>query len=327
MWFDDSDRDFKFPLVAVLITDATFGETKNSRKGFPHCLRIDIKLRPQSDLDDICACDLGLAPNVDKVVLGFAEQRECAKWLAALDWALKRDDVIEKHIELKFGKSSAPAPAPAPAPVVDAEAMRRKSIALARDEMEAEEQALAREQERLAALNREAKAAAAHDQEEARRVAIQQKLEQENRELQHAAGTQAPAQPPESEEDRKEAQRTHAVKSAGNASTVDEAELALARMERMYLQPQPAASTSHRGSISAEEWTSERSKLVAKIACLKGTEAWKFARDKILKQKWQVPALKTLVAPGKGFIAWTGRKPVRYVRVASGPSEQLNLLM
>lgn len=216
--------------------------------------------------------------------------------------------------------------------------MRRKSHILARDEMDAEEQALAREQLRLDELRRAAQEASARDQEETRRIAILHKLEQESRdrELQQAAEARsAAAQPPaQVEEDHKEAQRTHAVESAGQASTVDEAELALARMERLYLQQQPAAGTPpaasagrRRASVSADEWASERSKLVAKLMCLKGTEAWKFAREKILKKKWQVPAVKTLVAPGKGFITWTGRKPVRYVKAASGPSDPLDMLM
>ncbi len=323
MWFNDSDKDYKFPAVAVLLINATVGETKSARKGFQYCLRIDIKLRPLTDMEDLCTRDLGLEVNVDKVVLGFAEQSDFVKWMAALDWALKAQSIIEKHTALKFGT----VPKSTPAPVVDAEVMRRNSVARAEDEMEAEEQALAREQERLLELTREAEAAHARDQEEARRAAILQKLEQEqrDRETQQRATAQLP---PKVEEEQKEQQIIHAVQSAGNASNMDEAELALARMEMLYLQQQqPTVSSHRRGSVSVEEWSSEKSKLIAKLMCLKGTEAWKFARDKILKQKWQLPALKTLVAPGKGFISWTGRKPVKYTRATLGPSEPLNLLM
>lgn len=322
MWFDDSDRDYKFPVAAVLLINATLGETKNARKGFQHCLRIDMKLRPQTDMEDLCTRDLGLEVSVDKVVLGFTEQSDYAKWMAALDWALKAESIIQKHTALKSGKS----PEPAPAPVLDSEAMQRISIARARDEMEAEEQAHAREQQRLIELTREAEAAAVRHEEEARRAAINEKLEQEQRDRETKQNENV-QHPPIVEEEQKDEQLVHAVQSASHASNVAEAELALARMEMLHLQQQPAARTDRRPSVSVEDWSLEKNKLVSKLMCLKGSETWKFAREKILKQKWQLPAVKSLVAPGKGFISWTGRKPVKYTKVTSGPSESLNLLM
>ena len=106
--------------------------------------------------------------------------------------------------------------------------------------------------------------------------------------------------------------------------------MALARMEMS--QPPPASAQvsqvkGRRNSVTADEWTIEKTNLVAKIMCLKGSEVWKFAREKILKQKWENPAQKSLIVPGKGFMAWTGRKPVRFTSVTAGPSEALNLLM
>lgn len=93
-------------------------------------------------------------------------------------------------------------------------------------------------------------------------------------------------------------------------------------------QPPPAAAPKgRRMSVSVDEWTVEKSKLVSKLMCLKGTTAYKFAREKIMKKKWQNPALKTLLSPQKGFIVWTGRKPVRFTNVAMGPSDALDLLM
>jgi hypothetical protein len=161
-------------------------------------------------------------------------------------------------------------------------------------------------------------------------------LEEENREIQSRlqqdeANAQASSQPPAKVEDeRKEAQRTHAVQSAERASTVEEAEMALARMEMSQAPPvvaSPSAGKGRRNSVSVDEWTVQKSKLLSKIMCLRGGEVWKFAREKILKKKWHTPALKTLVAPGKCFIMWTGRKPVRYTRASAGPSEALNFLM
>jgi hypothetical protein len=365
MWFEESDAEFKFPVAQVMLTSATCGETKNSREGFKHCLRIDMKLPSQSDVDALYAHDVGLTWGVDKVVLGFAEQTEYAKWLSALGWALKAQTVVENHVALKSGNAGAvttsvvhvsasarvdtvttppvhtPAPAhtpvhtPAPAHI-DMEAARRASLAQAMEEMEAEQQALAREQERNIELQRAAEAATARMEEEARRVAILQKLEEENREiqsrlLQDEANAKASSQPAAKVEvERDEAQRTHAVQSADSASTVEEAEMALARMEMS--QPPPVAATpsagkGRRSSVSVDEWTVQKSRLLSKIMCLRGGEVWKFARDKILKKKWHTPALKTLAAPGKGFILWTGRKPVRYTRASAGPSEALNFLM
>ena len=108
---------------------------------------------------------------------------------------------------------------------------------------------------------------------------------------------------------------------------MSEVEVALARME--VAQPPPAAASSkgRRNSVSVDEWTVEKSKLVSKLMCLKGTNAYKFAREKIMKKKWQNPALKTLISPQKGFIVWTGRKPVRFTNVALGPSDALDQLM
>jgi hypothetical protein len=379
MWFEESDAEFKFPVAQVMLTSASCGETKNSREGFKHCLRIDMKSPSQADVDALYAHDVGLTWGVDKIVLGFAEQTEYAKWLSALGWALKAQTVVENHVALKSGNAGAvttpavhvpaparvdtvttppvhdPAPAHVPAPVhvpapihvpapvhvpapahVDMEAARRASLAQAMEEMEAEQQALAREQERNIELQRAAEAATARMEEEARRVAILQKLEEENREIQSRrqqdeANAQASSQPPaQVEDERKEAQRTHAVQSADSASTVEEAEMALARMEMS--QPPPVAATpsagkGRRNSVSVDEWAVQKSRLLSKIMCLRGGEVWKFARDKILKKKWHTPALKTLAAPGKGFISWTGRKPVRYTRASAGPSEALNFLM
>jgi hypothetical protein len=100
-------------------------------------------------------------------------------------------------------------------------------------------------------------------------------------------------------------------------------------MELMMAPQQPSRNSSYsrRMSVTVDEWAVEKNKLVAKLMCLKGANVWKFAREKILKQKWQNPAFKVLVAPGKGFIVWTGRKPVRFTAVKAGPSEALNLLM
>ena len=120
------------------------------------------------------------------------------------------------------------------------------------------------------------------------------------------------------------AQRTRAVESAGKASTVAEVEVALARMQIAPPPPAVAAAIAkgRRNSVSVDEWTIEKSKLVSKLMCLKGTTAYKFARDKIMKKKWQNPALKTLLSPAKGFIVWTGRKPVRFTKVPKPPSNK-----
>ena len=342
MWFDPSDENFKFPVAQVLLLAGSCEETKNSRDGFKHCLRIDMKLPPQADVDALYAHDIGLEWGVEKVVLGFMEQTEYAKWISALGWALKAQTVVENHVALKSGKfsSSDPAPAPAsalaPAPAVaptdDAEALRRISVAQAMEEMEAEQQALAREQQRALELQREAEAATAQSEDAARRLAIEQKLEQEDRDIaaRAQASAQASSQTPVAEEEHVEEQLTLAVTSADRASTIEEAEVALARMELSQPAPAPAAAAPGRGrraSVSVDEWTVQKSKLVAKVMCLRGGEVWKFAREKIMKKKWQNPVLKTLVAPGKGFIVWTGRKPVRYTKVSAGPSEALNFLM
>jgi hypothetical protein len=346
MWFDPSDENFKFPVAQVLLLAGSCEETKNSRDGFKHCLRIDMKLPPQADVDALYAHDIGLEWGVEKVVLGFMEQTEFAKWISALGWALKAQTVVENHVALKSGKfsSSDPAPAPAPAPASapapapavahtdDAEALRRISVAQAMEEMEAEQQALAREQQRALELQREAEAATAQSEDAARRLAIEQKLEQEDRDIaaRAQASAQASSQTPVAEEEHVEEQLTLAVTSADRASTIEEAEVALARMELSQPAPAPAAAAPGRGrraSVSVDEWTVQKSKLVAKVMCLRGGEVWKFAREKIMKKKWQNPVLKTLVAPGKGFIVWTGRKPVRYTKVSAGPSEALNFLM
>ena len=80
-------------------------------------------------------------------------------------------------------------------------------------------------------------------------------------------------------------------------------------------------------AISAQEWADQLADLAPKLMCLSGTDAYKFSRDKLLKKQWQHPAHKKLVAVGKGFISWTGRKPVRYISANSGPSEALDDLM
>jgi hypothetical protein len=334
MWFDESDQDLKFPVAQVLLLAASCAEAKNSRDGFKFCLRIDMNLPPQADVEALYAHDIGLTCGVDKVVLGFAEQKDYDKWMAALGWALKAQTVVENHVALKSGHFSPSAPATVPAHI-DAAEVRRQSVAQAKEEMEAEEQALAREQQRVLELQREAEASAARNEEETRRIAILQKLEQEDRELQDRlqqdeANARASSQPPANvEADREEAQRTHAVASADSAETVEEAEVALARMELSQPPAAPIATTGkgRRVSVSVDEWTVQKSRLIAKVMCLRGGEVWKFAREKILKKKWQNPALKTLIAPGKCFIVWTGRKPVRYTKVSAGPSEALNFLM
>jgi hypothetical protein len=278
---------------------------------------------------------------VNKVVLGFAEQKDCIKWTAALNWALKAQAVVDNHVALKAGQSPSPvalksdqsvssASTPVRPESVDHEAIQRISVLQAQAEMLAEEQALAREQQRLLLLQREAEASIARSEEEARRHLILQKLEQEDRELQlqQAANAEVPSQPPAKVDE--ESLRTLAIDTAGRASTVEEAELALARMEMS--QPPPADDPvpqmrGRRMSVSSDEWNNEKTNLVAKIMCLKGSEVWKFAREKILKQKWENPAQKILIVPGKGFMSWTGRKPVRFTSVSAGPSEALSLLM
>jgi hypothetical protein len=331
MWFEESDTECKFPVAQVMLTSASVSETKNSRDGFKYCLRVDLKAPSQADIDALYAHDIGLTWGVDKVVLGFAEQKDCIKWTAALSWAFKAQTVVENHVAFKSGHAPSSASTPVRAVSFDREAIQRASALQAQEEMLAEEQALAREQQRLLLLQREAEAFISQSEEEARRLLILQKLEQEDRELQlqqNAANTQVSSQPPGKPDE--ESLRTRAIDTAGKASTVEEAEMALARMEMS--QPPPAAAPvsqvkGRRNSVTADEWTIEKTNLVAKIMCLKGSEVWKFAREKILKQKWENPAQKSLIVPGKGFIAWTGRKPMRFTSVTAGPSDALNLLM
>lgn len=331
MWFEESDTECKFPVAQVMLTSGTVSETKNSRDGFKHCLRIDLKAPSQADIDAMYTHDIALTWGLDKVVLGFTEQKDCIKWTAALSWAFKAQTVVENHVAFKSGHAPSSASTPVRALSVDHEAIQRASALQAQEEMLAEEQALAREQHRLLLLQREAETSIAQSEEEARRLLILQKLEQEDRELQlqqNAANTQVASQPPAKADD--EALRTRAIDTAGRASTVEEAEMALARMEMS--QPPPASAPvsqvkGRRNSVTPDEWTIEKTNLVAKIMCLKGSEVWKFAREKILKQKWENPAQKSLIVPGKGFMAWTGRKPVRFTSVTAGPSEALNLLM
>jgi hypothetical protein len=80
-------------------------------------------------------------------------------------------------------------------------------------------------------------------------------------------------------------------------------------------------------AISAQEWADQLADLAPKLMCLNGTDAYKFSRDKLVKKQWQHPARKKLVAVGKGFISWTGRKPVRYISANAGPSDALDDLM
>ncbi len=80
-------------------------------------------------------------------------------------------------------------------------------------------------------------------------------------------------------------------------------------------------------AIKAEEWASELIDLAPKLMCLTGTNVYKFSRERVLKKQWQNPTLKTLSAVGKGFISWTGGKPVRYISASAGPSEALERLM
>ncbi len=79
--------------------------------------------------------------------------------------------------------------------------------------------------------------------------------------------------------------------------------------------------------ITPEEWANQLVDLAPKLMCLTGTNVYKFSREKTLKKRWQNPSLKTLSAVGKGFIAWTGSKAVRYMSACMGPSEALESLM
>ncbi len=80
-------------------------------------------------------------------------------------------------------------------------------------------------------------------------------------------------------------------------------------------------------AITPDEWANQLIDLAPKLMCLTGTIVYKFSRDKTLKKQWQNPSLKTLSAVGKGFIAWTGSKALRYMSASMGPSEALENLM
>jgi hypothetical protein len=80
-------------------------------------------------------------------------------------------------------------------------------------------------------------------------------------------------------------------------------------------------------AISSTEWSHQLADLAPKLMCLTGTDAYKFSRDRLLKRQWQHPVHKTLIAVGKGFMSWTGRRPVRYISATAGPSDTLDDLM
>ena len=80
-------------------------------------------------------------------------------------------------------------------------------------------------------------------------------------------------------------------------------------------------------TVTEDEWARQLLDLAPKLLCLSGTTVWKFSRERILKKQWQDPSCKTLNAIGKSFISWTGRKPVRYISAAVGPSDALGQLM
>ncbi len=80
-------------------------------------------------------------------------------------------------------------------------------------------------------------------------------------------------------------------------------------------------------AVTEDEWARQLINLAPKLLCLSGTTVWKFSRERILKKQWQDPSCKTLNAVGKSLIVWTGRKPVRYISAAIGPSDALGQLM
>jgi hypothetical protein len=103
---------------------------------------------------------------------------------------------------------------------------------------------------------------------------------------------------------------------AGNSSDSDDDPGATSRISDV------AVST-----VTEDAWARQLLVLAPKLLCLSGTTVWKFSRERILKKQWQDPSCKTLNAVGKSFITWTGRKPVRCISAAVGPSDALGQLM